>query len=111
MYVSRLIAVAFCFCCASVSAMAAESPAQKMPISREEATRIALSRVPGGTIESAKLEVEGKNTLWSVDVKMPRSKNITEVHIEAHTGKVISVQIETPGQQAAEAIADKRNQK
>lgn len=58
--------------------------------------------------ETAKLEKEGNKTIWSVDVKMPVSKNITEVHIEADTGKVVSITVETPEQQAAEAAADKK---
>ena len=111
MNLRHLLAFAICLCCANVPALAADAITQAVTISKEEATRIALSKVPGGTIESAKLEVEGKNTLWSVDVKMPHSKNITEVHIEAHTGKVMSVQIETPAQQAAEAAADRKKQK
>lgn len=97
------------FLCTSAFADEATQPLKT--ISRQDATRIALAKVPGGSIESAKLEKEGAAILWSVDVKMPRSKNITEVHIEAHTGKVISVEIETSAQQAAEVAADKRKEK
>ena len=82
----------------------------KSAISQADAEKIALSKVPGGIIETAKLETESKKKIWSVDVKMPKSKNITEVHIDALTGNVMSVQIETPAQQAKEAAAD-RSQK
>ena len=95
----------------SVNAFAGEAPKPLNPISQQEARRIALSKVPGGSIESAKLEKEGATLLWSVDVKIPGSKNITEVHIEAQTGKVLSVEIETPAQQAAEIAADKKKSK
>ncbi len=82
----------------------------KSAISQADAEKIALSKVPGGIVETAKLETESKKKIWSVDVKMPKSKNITEVHIDALTGNVMSVQIETPAQQAKEAAAD-RSQK
>lgn len=83
----------------------------KQGISQADAEKIALSKVPGGVIETAKLETEKSKQIWSVDVKMPKSKNITEVHINALSGKIISVQIETPAQQAKEAAADGRRQK
>ena len=104
----RLI-TAITLCIWNIGAWAASGEATKPSnvLSQEEAKRIALSKVPGGIVESAKLEKEGKSVLWSVDVKMPNSKNITEVHIEASSGSVLSVQIETPAQQAAEAAADK----
>lgn len=76
-------------------------------ITQAKAEETALSRVKGGVIESAKLEREGKKLLWSIDVKMPGSKNISEVHLDAVTGRVLSVTIETPSQQAAEAAKDK----
>ena len=110
MHLRHLIALGICLCSIGVAA-GDDAPKQINPISEQEAVRIAVSKVPGGTVESAKLEKEGKNLLWSVDVKMPNSKNITEVHIEAKTGKVISVQVETPEQQAAEAAADRKKTK
>ena len=83
----------------------------KTGLSQADAEKIALSKVPGGVIETAKLETENRKQIWSVDVKMPKTKNITEIHINALTGKIISVQIETPAQQAKEAAADGRRQK
>lgn len=83
----------------------------KSALSQADAEKIALSKVPGGIIETAKLETENKKNIWSVDVKMPKSKNITEVHIDVLTGKVMSLQIETPAQQAKEAAADRRQKK
>lgn len=77
-------------------------------VPREEAKRVALERVPGGKVMRAKLEIEGDMLLWSVDVKMPDSRNFTEIHIDARTGNIVSVEIETPEQRAAELAADKR---
>lgn len=90
---------------------AATAVEAKTRISQPEAEKIALGKVPGGVIETAKLETERKKQIWSVDVKMPKSKNITEVHIDALSGKVLSVQIETPEQQAKEAEADRKKVK
>ena len=92
----------------NATAPRSEASGNDKNISQAEAKRIALAKVPGGIVQSAKLEKEGLALLWSVDVKMPNSGNITEVHIAANTGKIISVQIETPAEQAAEAAADKK---
>ena len=42
---------------------------------------------------------------------MPKSKNITEVQVDAKTGKIVSTQVETPEDQAKEAAADKLEKK
>src|SRR6266850_798334 len=77
-------------------------------ISRAEAEKIALARVPGGKTISGKLEKEKGRQIWSFDVSMPGSRNITEVWVDARTGEVVSTQIETPAEQAKEAAAEKK---
>ena len=77
-------------------------------ISRAEAEKIALARVPGGKTISGKLEKEKGRQIWSFDVSMPGSRNITEVWVDARTGEVVSTQIETPAAQATEAAAEKK---
>ena len=42
---------------------------------------------------------------------MPESINITEVQVDAKTGKIVSPQVETPAEQAKEAEADKKAKK
>ena len=44
---------------------------------------------------------------WSFDISTPKSKNITEIMVDAKTGKVISSKVETPKDQNAESAADK----
>lgn len=110
MHLRHLITLSACLYSIGVSA-ADQAPKKIKPISKQEAASIAVSKVPDGKVESAKFEKEGKSFLWSVDVKMPNSKNVAEVHIEASTGKVISVQVETPEQQADEAAADRKKTK
>jgi hypothetical protein len=80
-------------------------------ITQDEAARTALAIVLGGKIKSAELEKEHGKLIWSFDISMPRSKNITEVQVDAKTGSIVSTQVETPKDQANEAAADKKEKK
>jgi uncharacterized membrane protein YkoI len=71
-------------------------------ISKEQAQQTALARAPGGTIKDGELEKEKGKLIWSFDIAMPGSKDITEVGVDAITGGVVSVATETPEQQAKE---------
>jgi hypothetical protein len=42
---------------------------------------------------------------------MPKSRNVTEVQVDAKTGKIVSTQIETPTDQAKEATSDEKAKK
>ena len=79
----------------------------KAKISQEAATATALAAVPNGKIKSSEIENEDKKLVWSFDIETPRSKNITEIMVDANTGKVVSNKVETPKDQKAEAVADK----
>jgi hypothetical protein len=46
--------------------------------------------------------------VWSFDIARPGTHDITEVLVDAKTGKIISTQIESPRDQAKEAAADKK---
>jgi hypothetical protein len=80
-------------------------------IGQEEAAKTALAKVPSGKIKSAELEKEHGKLIWSFDISMPRSKNITEVQVDAKTGAIVSTKVETPQEQAKEAAADKKEKK
>lgn len=71
-------------------------------ISREQALQIALTKAPGGTLKSGELEEEKGKLIWSFDISVPTSKDITEVSVDAITGDVISVEQETPAQEEKE---------
>lgn len=73
-------------------------------LTQKQAQQIALAKVPGSKIRSAELQSAGKNSFWSVDVVQPGKKNAREVHVDAHTGKVLSVQTERPEDQAEEPL-------
>ena len=78
-------------------------------ISRAQAEKIALAKAPNGKIQSAEIENEHHALVWSFDIVTPGSKNVTEVLVNAKSGKIVSIDSETPTDQAKEAAADKAN--
>ena len=90
-------------------AAAAESQAELQghaKITQAQAVQTALARVPDGKIQSAELEREDGKLVWSFDLARPGTKDITEVQVDAMSGKIVSVENETPKQQAQEKQAD-----
>lgn len=71
-------------------------------ITESKARQIALSQVPKGAVKSIELEKEKGLLIWSVDIAVPDTKNITEVGVDAKTGAVVAVDIETPQEQERE---------
>jgi Peptidase propeptide and YPEB domain len=80
-------------------------------ITQAEAEKTALAKVPDGKVKAAELEKEHNRLIWSFDISTAKSKNITEVQVDAKTGKIVSTQVETPKEQAKEAAADKKEKK
>jgi len=80
-------------------------------VTQAAAEKTALAKVPNGKIKSGELEREHGKLVWSFDISMPHSKNITEVQVDAKTGKIAVVEIETPKTQAKEKAADKEEKK
>jgi uncharacterized membrane protein YkoI len=62
-------------------------------ISKADAEKIAMTKVPNGTIKEAELEKENGHLQWSFDMAAPgqAENTITEVNIDAITGAVLSV--------------------
>src|SRR5256886_11315371 len=65
-------------------------------VTKHQAKKITLARVKHGTIKSAALEKENGVLIWSFDVAQPGKKDLTEVWVDATTGKITSVDVETP---------------
>jgi uncharacterized membrane protein YkoI len=86
-------------------ATAAQLEAQAR-ITKAEAQKIALARVPGGTIKEGEIEKEKGKVIWSFDIATPGTKDITEVNVDAMTGAVIDVSKETAADQAKEKKED-----
>ncbi|GAC1624208.1 MAG: hypothetical protein NVS9B10_09960 [Nevskia sp.] len=75
-------------------------------VSETDAKAIALARVPAGTISSSELEKEHGKLIWSFDIAKAGSKDITEIHVDAKSGKILSTRTETARHEAREAAAE-----
>ena len=80
--------------------------AAEAKVSRADAEKAALAKVPGGAIKDGELEKEKGKLIWSFDISIPGSKDIKEVAVDAISGAVLSVDTETPAAQAKEAAED-----
>lgn len=81
-------------------------------VSRADAEKAALTKAPNGTVKEGELEKEKGKLIWSFDIATPGSQDITEVAVDAISGEVVSVENETPQQQAKEKMEDaKKKQK
>jgi hypothetical protein len=113
--ITSLIAAAFLRGLSTLTLGAAEETQAELKtqakITQAEAEKTALAKVPNGKIKAAELEKEHGKLIWSFDISMPKSKNITEIQVDAKIGKIVSTRIETPKDQAAEAAADKKAKK
>ena len=91
-----------------VAALCAACATMTPRLSRADAEKIALAKVPGGQIKEAELEKEHGVLVWSFDIATPGSPNITEVLVNANTGEIVKTEIETPADQAKEAKEKKK---
>jgi uncharacterized membrane protein YkoI len=96
--------------CASERQEQAKLQAQAK-VSRADAEKTALAKAPNGTIKDGELEKEKGRLIWSFDIATPGSQDITEVAVDAMTGDVLSVEKETPKQQAKEKDEDDKKSK
>jgi uncharacterized membrane protein YkoI len=76
-------------------------------VTRNAAEKIALAKVPSGTVKSAELEKEHGALVWSFDIATPKSSDIHEILVDAKTGAIVHSELESPKAQAEEAEADK----
>ena len=80
-------------------------------ITRAQAERAALLRVPGGRVKSAKLERENGVLIWSVDIITPLTKKVAAVQVDAHTGQVLSKLAQNPADRAEESVSGQKTSK
>ena len=71
-------------------------------VTKVRAERIALTKVPGGSLRSAELETARGQRFWAVFIAKPGSKNAKEIRVDATSGQILAVQTERPGDQAEE---------
>jgi uncharacterized membrane protein YkoI len=110
------IAATICVAASTASIFAAKNETQaqlqaEAKVTQAAAQKTALAKVPNGKVKSSELEKEHGKLVWSFDISTPGSKNITEVQVDAKTGKIVAVEVETPKDQAKESAADKKEKK
>ena len=79
-------------------------------MTKHQAKRIALAKVKGGTIKSVELEKKNGMLSWSIDVAQPGKKDITDIWVDATTGNITAVEVETPAIEKEE-VAEHKVQK
>jgi hypothetical protein len=75
-------------------------------VSLDSASKLALARVPTGTIDKVELEREKSALIWSFDIKVPGKAGIEEVAVNAVTGAVGATEHEDAAAEAREARED-----
>lgn len=71
-------------------------------ITQEQATQAALARVPHAKVQSAELEREHGRLIWSFDLAQDGRSGVTEIQVDAVSGKIVSQKRESSSQEAAE---------
>ena len=61
----------------------------------DSAIKIALARVPGGTISEAELEEEDGRLIYSFELKVSGKSGTDELHIDARTGEIVKQEHES----------------
>ena len=76
-------------------------------VTKHDAKRIALARVKRGAIKCVALEAENGVLIWSIDIAQPPKKDLTDVWVDAITGRITAVEIETPIYEKKEVAEEK----
>jgi uncharacterized membrane protein YkoI len=88
-----------------------DSLAKRAKVTESAAAEAAQKRVPKGKIEGVELEVEKGKLLYSYDLKTEGKSGADEVHVDAMTGKVVSVHHESAAAEKKEEAAEKKPKK
>jgi len=105
-----LVAVALAGCATEKSEEAKQAKyLAEAKVSQPDAQVTALAQVPNGTVKESELEKEHGKLIWSFDMATPDSTDITEVNVDAISGKVVSVEKEKPEHEAKEADDEKKD--
>ena len=101
-------AVAACWTPFNLWAQQSETELLKQArITKHQAKKIALARVKRGAIKCVELEKENGVLIWSVDIARPPKKDLTDVWLDATTGRITAVEVETPITEEKEAAERK----
>jgi uncharacterized membrane protein YkoI len=105
-----IIALALAMSCPASNLWAQQSGAELLNqacVTKHQAKRIALARVRHGAIKCVELQKENGVLIWSVDIAQPPQKDLTDVWVDATTGKITAVEVETPITEKKEVAEDK----
>jgi hypothetical protein len=75
-------------------------------IGEPAARATALARVKDGEVKANELMTEHGRLIYSYDISQPGKNGVSEVKINARTGKVVSIHHESVAAERAEAAAD-----
>lgn len=81
--------------------------AREPKLGLEEASKKAIEAAGGGRVERAELEQEGDKLLWTFDVRLG-SDALTQVWLDADTGKLARLDAETASQRETYARATRK---
>jgi hypothetical protein len=105
-----IVLMKFCsylpFCALPLLLVNCASAPPTASISEAQARQTALAAVHGGTVRESELEREEGKDIWSFDIAQPGLKGVKEVAVDAHTGKVLEISVETEAQEKAEAAEE-----
>jgi len=103
---SNLKAVfAIVLCVSSVLALAVGPQKPKHPIGAKAASRAALKRYPGKVV--GRVALENEDGKWQYSVNIRSGHTLREVMVDSISGKIASVEVTTPSEEAREAAAEK----
>src|SRR5260370_21031433 len=69
---------------------------KQVRVTKHQAKKIALARVRHGAVKCVELQKENGVLIWSVDIAQPRQKDLTDVWVDATTGKITADEVEAP---------------
>ena len=94
-----MIALALAVSCLPSNLWAQQSETElrkQARVTKHQAKKIALARIRRGAIKCVELQKENGVLIWSVDIAQPPKKDLTDVWVDATTGKIAAVEVETP---------------
>jgi peptidase YpeB-like protein len=94
-----MIALALAVSCLPSNLWAQQSETElrkQARVTKHQAKKIALARIRHGAIKCVELQKENGVLIWSVDIAQPPKKDLTDVWVDATTGKIAAVEVETP---------------
>jgi uncharacterized membrane protein YkoI len=77
-------------------------------ISQEQATRTALARAPNSKVQSVELEREHGKLVWSFDLAQAGRSGVSEIQVDAVTGRIVSQQRESAAKEASELSRERK---